>query len=307
MKVLIATDGSELAENAASLLAHLPHSEKLEIVVLSVRVPAQISGSREVVEWLRKSQEEEMERADAACRKAAEMFEGANATVRWMTCEGHAGQTIVQQATEMQADLVVVGAKGHSLLGRVLLGSVSDFVATHADCSVLVVRPTQLSQHANKAIHVCVAHDESGSADFAVEQLGQFDWSGNSEIQVVSVLQFPYVYDHPPVEFDIAPIRQATEASLKEAAKSLTELSPNVTQQVIEANHVGHAIVNFAERNENDLIVLGSTGLGLLGKFLLGSVANYVLRHSECSVWIARERKPAPETSTPQTSATVLL
>ena len=59
----------------------------------------------------------------------------------------------------MKADLVVIGAKGHSQIDRILLGSTSDYVATHSHCSVLVVRPTGLSEAPQKTLKVAVAYD----------------------------------------------------------------------------------------------------------------------------------------------------
>jgi nucleotide-binding universal stress UspA family protein len=47
---------------------------------------------------------------------------------------------VVQAANELSADLIVVGSRGHGRLEESLLGSVSDAVARHARCSVLIVR-----------------------------------------------------------------------------------------------------------------------------------------------------------------------
>lgn len=55
---------------------------------------------------------------------------------------GRPEYAIIEAATREGVDLVVVGSRGLSGLARVLLGSVSAYVATHAHCSVLVVRPT---------------------------------------------------------------------------------------------------------------------------------------------------------------------
>jgi nucleotide-binding universal stress UspA family protein len=53
---------------------------------------------------------------------------------------GQPAAAIVAAAEERRTDLVVVGARGLGLLGRLVLGSVSDRVVHHAPCPVLVVK-----------------------------------------------------------------------------------------------------------------------------------------------------------------------
>ena len=53
---------------------------------------------------------------------------------------GHPANDIIEEAKEWRADLVIIGAKGVSGLERLLLGSVAEAVAHHADCNVLIVR-----------------------------------------------------------------------------------------------------------------------------------------------------------------------
>jgi nucleotide-binding universal stress UspA family protein len=55
---------------------------------------------------------------------------------------GEPSEAICEVANRLGVDLVVVGARGHGAGRRLLLGSVSDRVAHHAPCPVLVVRPT---------------------------------------------------------------------------------------------------------------------------------------------------------------------
>lgn len=64
-----------------------------------------------------------------------------NANLTAEVLSGSPAQQIVRQAEAWEADLVVVGSHGYGLLERVFLGSVSDHVANHAPCSVLIVRP----------------------------------------------------------------------------------------------------------------------------------------------------------------------
>ena len=53
---------------------------------------------------------------------------------------GSLGQTICEVACDWDADLIVIGRRGHSGLSELLLGSVSDFVIHRAHCSVLTVQ-----------------------------------------------------------------------------------------------------------------------------------------------------------------------
>jgi nucleotide-binding universal stress UspA family protein len=57
------------------------------------------------------------------------------------TEEGHAVTSIIQHATESQADLIVMSTHGRSSLAHMLLGSVAEGVARGAPCSVLTIRP----------------------------------------------------------------------------------------------------------------------------------------------------------------------
>jgi nucleotide-binding universal stress UspA family protein len=53
---------------------------------------------------------------------------------------GAAANQLVELAEEWRADLLVLGSHGHSGLGKVLIGSISLAVASHAGCSVLIVK-----------------------------------------------------------------------------------------------------------------------------------------------------------------------
>ena len=61
----------------------------------------------------------------------------------WSKCteEGEAATSIVQEAEQRQADLIVMGTHGRTGLGYMLLGSVAEKVVRKARCSVLTIRP----------------------------------------------------------------------------------------------------------------------------------------------------------------------
>ena len=61
--------------------------------------------------------------------------------IRARAVEGHPGEVLA--AASRQADLLVVGSRGHGEIAGVLLGSVSQHCVTHGCCSVLVYRHRQ--------------------------------------------------------------------------------------------------------------------------------------------------------------------
>ena len=295
MKVLLATDGSKHAEEAALLLARLPHSEPLVVTLLAVKYFPGFQSSIDHAEWMRVGGEEfSRGKSGDACKRIEAMFQGANARVESVVMDGHPGITIVEQAKARDVDLVVVGAQGHSFFERVFLGSVSDFVATHAECSVLVVRPAASSdagttKGAAQKLDICIAYDDSEASKYALTGLGDLQWQRDAKIDLVSVVAMPYSYAEIPIEFDNKAIKQATTQTLERVAQELKKVTPNVAYHLLEADHVGAGIVSSAKQQGNNLIVLGDTGRGLLGRFLLGSVSRYVLHNAGCSVAIVRK------------------
>ncbi len=59
-------------------------------------------------------------------------------------------------------------------------------------------------------------------------------------------------------------------------------------ESVILEGSPAHEIVNFAEENDIDLIVMGTHGKNAIERFLLGSVAENVVRHSKKAVLVVR-------------------
>jgi nucleotide-binding universal stress UspA family protein len=72
--------------------------------------------------------------------RIAKELRGAGFKVDTAITVGDVRETIIDSAAEWHADLIVVGSHGQRGLKRLLLGSVAEFVARHAPCSVEVVR-----------------------------------------------------------------------------------------------------------------------------------------------------------------------
>lgn len=67
----------------------------------------------------------------------------------------------------------------------------------------------------------------------------------------------------------------------------------------------GEAIVKYAAQNGCDLIVMGTHGHGGFTKLVLGSVADYVLRHAKCAVFVIKDRQRERQSDSRDAAAAV--
>ncbi|MCD0463329.1 universal stress protein [Roseiconus lacunae] len=289
--VVLAIDGSEPSLEAAQFFAHLPHNDSLFMTVATVVQRPYIHSSYAVGELLEKAFERDQEFAKEKFQEVEEIFDGANVTLDHVAKDGPVGETIVEIAEKRKADLVVVGAKGHSGIARLLLGSVSDHVATHAPCSTLIVRPTELLNHA-RPIRVCLAFEVCQSAIAALEEISQIPWKTGTEFHLLTVQTFLSDFIGERIADEGLDLTEHAEEGLKEAKERLREVAPNAQTHVLRTDHIGEGIVSFVEDNGIDLLVIGETPRSAVNRFLLGSTSRYVLRHAPCSIWVTRNKTP---------------
>jgi nucleotide-binding universal stress UspA family protein len=140
-RILLATDGSEEAQLAATTAADLAEKTNSELHVLTVgpdyplyELPEHPADFEDV---LRKNRREAKEMLE----QQAKQMEAAGVTINETHLrEGRAAEEIIQVAEEIGAGLIVMGSRGYGRLRRALLGSVSDAVVRHAHCPVTIVR-----------------------------------------------------------------------------------------------------------------------------------------------------------------------
>jgi len=67
-------------------------------------------------------------------------------SLKYIGGSGALGDSICKKAKQMSANEVVVGNRGLSAIGRLMMGSVSNYVANHCSCTVTVVKDSTLSK-----------------------------------------------------------------------------------------------------------------------------------------------------------------
>lgn len=145
MKILMATDGSKFSKAAIERGCEvIGNGENVSVKIISsvatpyiAAEPFAVSAGyyREMEGELMKDAKKNVEEAEAQIREFL-----PQADVKTQVFVGPPEQTIVEEAENWGADLIIVGSHGYGFWSRALLGSVSNAVLNHAPCSVLVVR-----------------------------------------------------------------------------------------------------------------------------------------------------------------------
>jgi nucleotide-binding universal stress UspA family protein len=286
MRVVIATDGSKQAEEAVRICSSIPGAKGWEFKLVSVQMSL-VTGMYDDLTYGMLIEGESV-RTKQALDKCESLLKEAGITSTSEQGIGHAGDEIVRLAQEWKADLIVIGARGHSTLDRVLLGSTSDFVATHARCSVLVIRPASHGADAwAKSMKILVPFDDCDAARKSLTTLQKCLSQVNAHVEMLHVIERPALHD-ASIRYD--PIWYDKIKSIMEEAKPLlgSNLASKTAVKVVEASYVSERICEELVKNKIDLVAVGERGRSTISRVFLGSNSRHLLRHAPCSVLLVR-------------------
>jgi len=140
MKILLAIDDSKFSEAAAKSLAGQFPPQETEVRVLHVLEPIVMTEAPQMSPGYYPELEDRIPQAHELVNRVSAMLSSAGFRVTTSVAKGDARSIILEDAVEWHADLIVVGSHGRKGLERFFLGSVSEAVARHANCSVQIVR-----------------------------------------------------------------------------------------------------------------------------------------------------------------------
>ena len=134
-KILLPVDGSHHAHRAAKYAAELAGLTNATVVLMHAYgdVPVILGPRREIIEELKEESHKLLTGYTEALGRAGVAFTE-------VVHKGSPGEAILDVAREEKCDLIILGAKGHSELEELVLGSVSHKVLHTAVCPVLIVR-----------------------------------------------------------------------------------------------------------------------------------------------------------------------
>ncbi|NKE36625.1 universal stress protein [Natronococcus sp. JC468] len=140
-RILVPVDGSKHSRRALSVAA--TEFETDEIVVLHVLDPFRVASTTEEAVWNSDYMDEREREAEDLLEEYAALGREYDVPVRTELARGSPARAIVGMIDEFDVDHVVVGSRGRSGIGRVLLGSVAETVAKRSPVSVTIVRPEE--------------------------------------------------------------------------------------------------------------------------------------------------------------------
>jgi nucleotide-binding universal stress UspA family protein len=146
-------------------------------------------------------------------------------------------------------------------------------------------------------MRVLIATDGSKHSDAAIQGVLARPWPEGSSFRVISVAALPYPLGHPYLGAPMVNYQSVSESISKEARTAVELAAENLRRPGLEVEAAvlqGDARVEIVQAAADwvaDLIVVGSHGRTGVSRWLLGSVAEYVVRHAPCSVEVARSRQ----------------
>jgi hypothetical protein len=268
-RLLVCTDGSPESQGAigeALFLARLCGSKVYLLQVLETSSYFEVQAT----DLLARLEEEIRTQLESIKAEAAGKGVTLETRVRRSTS---AYAAILEEAKEVQPELIIMGRYGRTGLARLMVGSVTARVIGYSPFKVLVVpREAILSFE-----RILVANDGSPCSQAAWQEALAVTQRVGASLFAVSVAR---------EEGEITMAAEIVRKMLAEANRQgvpLTTLSPQGQQP-------DDAIVQAALRYQVSLIIMGSHGRTGLKRLLMGSVTERVIGQAPCPVLVVKER-----------------
>ena len=140
MKVLMGIDDSKYAAEIARAFVAQFRAQNTDVLVLHVLQPLGLSAPPEMAAGYAPELADLKQLAHELVDRIAGQLRAAGFKAETAVEVGDVRERILDCASEWRADLIVLGSHGMRGIQRFLLGSVAEFVARHAKCSVHIIR-----------------------------------------------------------------------------------------------------------------------------------------------------------------------
>lgn len=296
-KILIPLDGSGTAEKVLPYARYLAVRFKLSVELLAVIDIAEIAAhmSAERARFLDTIVEDGERHSTAYLRGVASTFQDAD--VICTVEKARAADAVIERGGADTTMLITMATHGRSGLNRFLLGSVAEKVLRGTANPLLLVRATEEAKSAGETAlkSVIVPLDGSELAESVLPMIAGLAKKLDLEIELFRAYHIPYNiytgdegYSAGHYEELIAGVRDEASEYLDKKASELKKLGVAKVSCVTKEGFAGDEIIALGRQTPNALIAMCSHGRSGIRRWVLGSVAETVVRHSAGPVLITR-------------------
>jgi nucleotide-binding universal stress UspA family protein len=296
-KMLIPLDGSKTAEKVLPYARHLAGHFKMPVELIAVIDIAEMAAHMPTVKarFLDTMVEDAVRASETYLSGIAGTFKGV--TVKTAVEKGRAEDTIIEKAGGYKDILIAMATHGRSGLNRFLLGSVAEKVLRGTANPLLLVRATETASADGEAAlkTVIVPLDGSEVAEQALPAAADMAKKLGVEMVLFRAYHIPYnAYSGDEgfyaVKFDelIAGLREETDEYLQKKVAEVKRLGVEKVSALSKEGFAGDEIIALGRSTPNGLIAMSSHGRSGVQRWVLGSVAETVVRHTANPVLVIR-------------------
>jgi nucleotide-binding universal stress UspA family protein len=253
----------------------------------------------DVVRRAHERAQQKLEEARALAKQASEQVKSSfpGWQVRYEALADSPAWALVRTAEHWRPDLIVMGARGHSVFGgRLILGSISQRIVYEAPCSVRIARINR--KKPDEGIRLLVGVDQSADSNLAVDAICSRKWPKGSEVGVLAVVDTVMALNADPSDPSAMKWIEVRDEKNWDQVREIFEPSAEKlrraglhTEVLIRRGNPADQILEEADTWGADCIFVGAKGVRGIDRLLLGSVSSAVSARAHCSVEIVRPNR----------------
>jgi nucleotide-binding universal stress UspA family protein len=235
--------------------------------------------------------------AKADMDEAAALLSGSAVTVEQMVARGEPDEEIVDAAARRGVEMIAMASHGRGAVGRAIFGSVADRVARTASVPILILRtPDEDADHSVVVTRIVVPLDGSQIAERALPVASELATQLAAPVHVVRAVDAAVTLPMASGVFGAGPVvgaevtDQIWEEAESEARSTVTAAVSRLRADGIDASGAtlnGSPFFAISEAIQpGDLLILTSHGRGGVRRWLLGSVAEKLVREANAPVML---------------------
>ncbi len=297
-KILVTLDGSKTAENVLPFARSFARCLQIPVELLAVADIAELARhvSAAQASMLRTLVDDATRRLENYLERVAKNFPAGRVqrTVR----TGNAAEVIIESAGAARDTLIAMATHGRSGLSRWLLGSIAEKVLRGASNPVLLVRAAEMAPSWDMATlkRVVVPLDRSDLSERILPYVEVLAKKLDLEVILLGVYGGPLsagpagdgFYNTRQMDEFIAALRAETLSYLAIKTEEMKRKGLEKISTVAKEGLAADDIIAFARQTPSSMIAMCSHGRSGVKRWMLGSVTETVVRHSETPVLIAR-------------------